>query len=785
MKSESPSRLTPADEAALCEIRAWAADGAAAVPRLLEALRTRSWAVRRHVVDQLASLGLEAASAMTQSLRGDRVGESRLAALVDALVATPADIDALVLELLNDANAAVICDALQIVGRRRMVAALERTIFLSGHEDDNVAVASIEALGQMGGEQALSRLLELARSGSFFRSFPAIDVLGRLGDSRAVETLLAVLDDPMRGAEAVRALGRLGDETALRELLKWLATSQAAGTRLGAVAISAIHERLLLRFGTSTLLERALSSHPLREATEVRLHRSLTGADPIEKQAICNLLGLFPSGASVEALFVLLREPGDVARAAAHSLGRLARLGNTDVVELAQSLAGEECLSLLPELAGVTAAVPWLLERLHDAEHRVRLLACDALAKTGDRQAVPALFELLAEGDLSLSQAATAALQSLGAAQTEELALAAAQSHGPERHAGLRILAYFGTKSALSVLLGAVRDADERAREIALSGLAIIDGDAAIAALLEASRHPSPRTRAAAARALGTVETTPAISERLGEATSDDDAWVRYQACQALGNAGDIAAAPLLAARLLDEAGQVRVAAVDAIARLPGPPAREVLERAAQHEDVEVRRAALTGMGFARQPSSLPVLLQAAGAADTATRLVAISSLARYDSPEALKRILAVARADEDTSVQNAAIELLAEQTTPEAGSALVELLSNDAQRERAAQALHRHATLHASQLAAALHGAPAAVADVIVGALTRLPRAQAEAELLRALQLSNVHARRAAARALRVAFDADAAVVREALATCAVRDPDPEARRIAAARLS
>jgi HEAT repeat protein len=260
---------------------------------------------------------------------------------------------------------------------------------------------------------------------------------------------------------------------------------------------------------------------------------------------------------------------------------------------------------------------------------------------------------------------------------------------------------------------------------------------------------------------------------------------VRYQACQALGNAGVVDAAPLLAARLLDEAGQVRVAAVDAIARLPGPPAREVLERAAQHEDVEVRRAAMTGMGFARHPDSLPFLLEAAAAEDTATRLVAISSLSRFESPAAIGRILAVARSDADPSVQSAAIALLAESAIPEAGGALVELLTNDAQRDRAAQALQRHPDLHAAQLVAALHGAGAAVADAIVGALTRLPKSRAEGILLQTLQLPNVHARRSAVRALRVAFGDEAALVREALATCAVRDPDPEARRIAAARLS
>ncbi len=56
---------------------------------------------------------------------------------------------------------------------------------LTEHEDDNVALAALEALGRIGGAEAVERLIGLAESGNFFRAFPAIEVLGRPGSSGA------------------------------------------------------------------------------------------------------------------------------------------------------------------------------------------------------------------------------------------------------------------------------------------------------------------------------------------------------------------------------------------------------------------------------------------------------------------------------------------------------------------------------------------------------------------------------------------------------------------------
>jgi HEAT repeat protein len=777
--------LGAADRAAIEAAQALGREGAPAVPRLIEALGTPSWVVRREVVAQLAKLGPSAAAAMCHALSSERKGEGRLAALVDALVLSD-DIESEqpVRQLLDSDNVAVLADALQILGRRRSKRSVARVIELASHADDNVAVASIEALGQIGGTLALECLLEVVKSAGFFRSFPAIDVLGRLGDTRAVEPLTGLLQDSLRGPEAARALGRLGDETAILPLLRMLMGSQAAGSRVAAVALAEIHERSQRRYGTSAAFERALAPHPNRDTLEARLERALSGADASEQRAIGALLGFFSSNASIESLRPLLDEAPAVAQAAAASLARLARLGNLQIFELLTSLGSEHRALLIPQLAGSSSAVPALVECLADSDPRVRILACDALAKTGDPSCAEALFELLGDADISIAQAATGALQALGSEHIEQLALAAAVgTPKSRRQPALRIVGHFGSQRGLAVLLDAATHADEKAREIAIIGLSNVGGEQARAALLVASHHESSKTRAAAIRGLGHLDETAETLERLRAATTDADAWVRYYACQALGNVGDAGAAELLSARAEDPAGQVRVAAIDALAKLSTEPALEVLGRAALHDDPELRRAALAGVGLTRKAALLPLLLDASYAPDTATRLVAVSGLANFPDEAALLRVCAIARKDPEPSLQNAAIELLADNTTPQATAALIALLSDDAHRARAVSALSRNGLSRTAALSAALSQASAEVAEALVTVMARLPSATAERLLLAALHDPSDQVRRAAVRALRFAFESEPA--NQALAHAASRDTDPEVRRIAGARLS
>ena len=72
---------------------------AAGVTGLLALLEERSWSLRREVVAALAALGDVSLAALCHSLEHERSSETRIAATVDTLVASSADVESALIAL--------------------------------------------------------------------------------------------------------------------------------------------------------------------------------------------------------------------------------------------------------------------------------------------------------------------------------------------------------------------------------------------------------------------------------------------------------------------------------------------------------------------------------------------------------------------------------------------------------------------------------------------------------------------------------------------------------------
>ncbi|AKQ70682.1 HEAT repeat protein [Myxococcus hansupus] len=770
-----PLTLSAEDRSRVEEVEQLARRGTSSLALLVGALDAQSWAVRRAVVGALAKMGTPAVAPLRDILVHRRDSEARLAAAVEALVASTGDVEGALEPLGDDVNAAIVCDAAQVLGRRRSRRSVPLLARLTLHPDDNVAVAAIEALGRVGGGAAVDALLAALGSGNFFRIFPAIDVLGRCGDPVVVPALLGLLSDPFYTLEVARALGRTGQEAAVPALVGLLRKGNDALVRAAAVALVDIHEAQVQRFGGSRTVQSAVRG-PESAVLGRRLSQGVPGADTAEKTALSRLLGWAGGQDAASGLLKLLDGPDpSVARAAA---GALAELGADADAQILQALREGDSARrrvLLPLVGRRAAAVPDVMSCLEDRDASVRALAADTLSRIGSPAAVPALFERLVDEDLRVVQAAVGAIQSLGSDTTEKLALQAARSPDARlRRAALRIISYFGYAKGLDVLLQAMRDPDERLRDAAIYGLPFIEDPRAVDALLSAAAHESERTRAAAMRALGQTEKEARITSTLLRGLNDRDPWVRYYACQALGKLNEEAAADAIVALADDAAGQVRVAVVDALAHMHTESAMSALQRAASSADADVRRAALLGLGVGRRPDALPVLLSAAKSEDAATRLVALSAVAEYDAPETLPALLHAA-GDGDDSVRSAAVGFLATRPGVPATQALVSLLGDMTLRERVVSALALPLEGRLPGLLAALEAADEVTAPLLVAALARMRRADARAALLQLLASASPAGRRAAVPAVAALGTVEA---REALERASAQDEDPEVRR-------
>ena len=778
-----PLVLSPAERERIDEVRALAARGEAAVAPLVPRLADPSWAVRREVVDALASLGDAAAHALVELLETRRDDETLLAAAVDTLVEASGDeVDGAVIAMAQDERSAVVADAAQILGRRRSRAGVPTLVALTRHPDENVAVAATEALGRIGGRSAVDSLVDALRARQFFRTFPAIDVLSRTHDPRAVAPLAELLDDAQYCFEALRGLGRTGDPLAVASLAGMLGRASDAVVRVAALALAELHDRHAERFGRTHEVEEELRRTVPPNAVR-NLCRALGGASSAEQIGICRVLGALGSEDAVADLTPLLDGPAPVARAATSALERIGKEAAAQIEAALREGDSATRRAILPVLRARRHSLDGVLACLEDPDPAVRASACETLARAADPGVVPALFEHLSDPDPRVVQAVTSAIQSLGTHETERLALAAARSGDRRvRSAAFRILAYFGYGAALPIFIEALRGSDARLRDEAIHGLRFIEGPEAFDALLETARHPEARVRAAAMRSLGYAGESLRAQAQLLRGIADEDGWVRYYACQSLGRVGSASVAPALARLLDDPAGQVRVAAIEALSHLDGPVAMEALVRATRAEDADVRRAALIGLGISRRPESVPLLSTAARSEDPPTRLVAISALAGFEGPDVLEQ-LALAARDPVESVRVAAVGFLAARSGEGATRRLIALLDEPKVASQALAGLSRFSPERVRVIVRALERADDETAPLLAAALARMQVPEAHRALTGVLSSGGGPAgRRAAAEAV---AGLGAPEMIEALDECASRDPDAEVRRVCSASLS
>jgi HEAT repeat protein len=774
VKSEAP------DHERLARVRQL--EKSAEVAPLVDMLADPSWSVRREVVQALTLLGDAVVAPLCECLRTQRDDEARIAATVDTLVGCQSElVEPGLLPLARDTNAAVVADVAAILGRRRRVGGSQTLVDLTLHADDNVAVAAIEALGRLGGRAAVDALISCVQGERFFRVFPAIDVLGRSGDPRAVEPLAALLADSRYALEAARALGRTADRRAVAPLVGLLTSPSAAGVRVASLGLLELAERHGQLYGAAAVVHEAVS-RLLTEQIVRRLGQSLPGADKAEKIAMCRLLGQSRSEAASEVLVQLLdANDAEVVATAGEALLGLGPASEHAVLSALERGDSTRRKTLLPSVSaiGSTSALAACLE---DASADVRVLACEALGRIGAVACVPALFGLLDDNNQRVVHAAVAAIQSLGTTGTEPLALAAASSPSTStRRAALRILAYFAYPSALALFASASLEAEPRMRDIALQGLALLEHPEALGHLLDAAHNPVAGVRAGAMRALGYALRTQMGVDCLLRGLTDDDPWARYYACQALGKLKVEEADEAIGSLLNDAAGQVRVGAIEALSHLGSAFAIDTLRGFAADSDVDLQRAALVGLGLRRDHASIPLLVKAAAGGDSATQLVALSALASLEGAEVVPALVQAALARSE-GVRVAAINLLAERPGRAAADALVGLLLRDQEPELLLTALAAPLEGRVAALQAALNAVDDDHALQLTSCLSRLKTEAATRALYQTLSSENVAARKAAVSAIAALGTQEA---RSAIEQVVNIDSDADVRRSASLYLA
>ncbi len=337
-----------------------------------------------------------------------------------------------------------------------------------------------------------------------------------------------------------------------------------------------------------------------------------------------------------------------------------------------------------------TAVDKLFLAAVGKATGATRVALVQSIGNRQIRAAVPALAPLLKDADASLSTAAAQALGQIGTAGALD-ALAAAPNPAERTVVDARIASAWQLPTvegnvALHAVLADVRIAVEQ-RAAALRGLLDREPQSATTRIIE---HLSGSELAFKQVAIEAIASHPApgLSAALGAKLASWDASTQAAVIAALGRKGDIAARPSVATALAHEDVGVRMAAMAALARLPGSP--ELAERLAQvaaRSSGDEAAAALRSLARLTGDGVSEAIVEKAKQGEPVLRSVYLEVIGLRNQTEALPLLFA-ASDDGDVNVRAAALTSLTDIAPAEAQGALLRWTINATDGREATRAL-------------------------------------------------------------------------------------------------
>jgi HEAT repeat protein len=628
-------------------------------------------------------------------------------------------------------------------------------------------------------------LTAIAESGDFFLGFPALEALAAIGDSSVAPRLAPLLQNDLLRGTVAEVLGRIGDEDVVAPLIQLL-NDATAPTEVVADALASVYDRHEQRYHDgehiAQLVRRAIAPTGTQNLLD-----AVTQAGPDQLRSIAKVLSWLEGSAVERALTLLLGHPAVRSKVVEY----LVRHGERVVQLLIDQLDAEDLETRHAAVVGLgrigdRAATPALLDILAK-DSALTVVTAGALARIGDPRAFEPLLDLVGHPDPAVRQAVIAALNSIGHPDMARRIVPLLRDPRVHvRESALRIAGYFGYRECADDLLESCSDADAAVRRAALEHLAFLDDSRVLTTLLSALGDPDPVMRAAAVQSLTRLEDAR-VGQPLTEALRDPDPWVRYFAARGLAEQGHAPAVDeLTRAALDDEAGHVRLAAIDALGRIGSVAAIPALAALAASDDLERATAAIHSLGGIADDAAWPPLQAALRADQEQRRAAGAQAITRLGGPRAIALLEWTAAADSSGIVVAAAVHGLTSiaregSLGPPAVKALVELSADTSRRDLVIPALAEVPAALIGHVALGLRDPRIMVRVAVLQALGQMRRAEASRWLQAALDDDPPEVRLAAITELR---HLGTRGVERRLVTLARTDPDAAVRRAALATL-
>lgn len=769
---------------------------------LVKALGDPSWRVRRAAVDGLAAIsGSTLATSLLRNLQEEHRNPSVLNGVLQVLAHGKVDILPALIDCLNSEDPDLRIYAALALGEQKDSRAIPALRVALQDSNSNVQYHAIDALGHLQALDAVEDLVSIACGGDFFLAFPALDALKTisLADSNSPKfafvatELLPLLEDELLATAVIDTLAFLGDAAVVPAIATLLNQPEPPVSNI-VHALGVLHDRYENAYHEGSYITDLALAAITNKGID-NLLANVHDAKPEELRSIVLLLGR--SVGNQETARALTRLLGEE-RVRNTVIEALVRYGKRVTHLLIEQLSSEDveiqkAVVITLGRIGDPEAVPALTQLLVQSEvdltsnlqefsnpPELMVATANSLAQIGDRRAFDTLLSLIGHRDSAVRLAVVAALNSLGHPDMLDRMITLLQdTDAYVRESAVKIAGYFAFNECVNLLLERCQDPAEEVRKAAIELIPYLENAPVLPTLINALERETPKVRAAAARALGQMDCTLAYTHLL-KALRDKDPWVRYYAARTIGWNGYSEAIEALAELAdRDPSTLVRIAAVEALGQIGG--SRVVSYLAPIIEDTKASndlvRAALNALGQVGHPNSLPPLLSALRSEDLFRRVCAVKALGKRGGQDVESILQDLAATDADVTVVFAAIDALAQLSTPEAIASLLELTTNPSRSEACIIALANLGEMQVEAIGTGLYHFNLEVRCATVEVLTRLRCPRASELLITALDDREQIVRLAAVNGLEHLGNRYA---ERKIAIMAHTDPDPIVRQAA-----
>jgi len=430
------------------------------------------------------------------------------------------------------------------------------------------------------GQEIVDLLIEQIDSEDMETRKAAIVALGRIGDRRAVPSLVAALrDEPAVAVIAAGALAKIGDRAAFEGLIE-LMGERDAGVRQAVIsALNSIgHPDMAARMAQYLIHEdpivresavRIAGYFGYEVCIDLILERCSDESENVRYAAIQCLPFLEDKRAFETIVKALEGDTPRVRAAAAYALGQLEE--KDAILYLKKALQDKDpWVRYFASKSAGEKKDPEVLEILsqmvqNDPANQVRISAVEAIGNIGSANAVSILARFIGDDNFDIARTAINALGKVNHPDAITYLLSSVHSSDRAiRVETIKALGNRGGKEAIEVLKWvASSDKNEEIAAEAIESLCHIGSREAIAALIELTSDKSKRNICVAK-----------LSQFLGRYIE----WI----AEGLKNKNPV----------------VRSSIVDVLARMRHPDATEALVLALEDEDTSVRLAAVNALGY-------------------------------------------------------------------------------------------------------------------------------------------------------------------------------------------